>query len=65
MSINAFLPDGQLFVNASKQERIKELIELGNGVRGHRVSGRTKAETKNNIRNVFAKSRKSCLVAGS
>ncbi|WP_253650792.1 hypothetical protein [Vibrio sp. Y29_XK_CS5] len=36
---------------------IRELVELGNGVQGHRVTGATKAETKKNIRRVFANAR--------
>lgn len=44
-------------MSTSNQKYIKELVEAGNGVPGHRVAGSTKAETKNNIRRVFANAR--------
>lgn len=39
-------------------EHIKELVELGNGVGGIKVSGKTKEEIRENIRKAFEKSKK-------
>lgn len=50
-------------MSTSNQRYIRELVDIGNGVRGHRVSGSTKAETKNNIRRVFADARKRATTA--
>lgn len=38
-------------------EHIKELVELGNGVGGIRVSGKTKEEIHENIRKAFEKAK--------
>lgn len=38
-------------------EHIKELVELGNGVGGIRVSGKTKEEIRENIRKAFEKAK--------
>jgi hypothetical protein len=37
---------------------VSGLVDVGNGVNGHRVTGKTKAETKKNITRVFANARK-------
>ncbi len=42
---------------SNNKKIIRELVDLGNDVHGHRVTGATKAETKKNIRRVFANAR--------
>jgi hypothetical protein len=44
-------------MSMSKQEVVKSFIELGNGIRGHKVSG-SKNEIQNNVNRVFANARK-------
>ena len=39
-------------------EHIKELVELGNGVGGIKVSGKTKEEIHENVRRLLKKQRK-------
>lgn len=39
-------------------EHIKELVELGNGVGGIKVSGKTKEEIHENVRKAFEKAKK-------
>jgi hypothetical protein len=46
-----------IFMSMSKQEVVKSFIELGNGIRGHKVSG-SKNEIQNNVNRVFANARK-------
>lgn len=42
----------------SKQKVVTSFIELGNNIRGHRVSGENKNEIKENLNRVFANARK-------
>jgi hypothetical protein len=44
-------------MSMSKHETVKALVILGNDIRGHRVSGKNKAEIKTNVGRVFANAR--------
>lgn len=45
-------------MSSSNKKMIQELVSIGNGVRGHRVTGATRSETKKNVSRVFANARK-------
>ena len=42
----------------NNQKFVKSLIDVGNGLGGHRVSGSSKAQIKSNIKAVFVNARK-------
>ena len=44
-------------MSASNEKLIKELIDLGSDVRGHRVNGSDKAEIKKDIKQIIVKAR--------
>lgn len=45
-------------MNASDKKMIQELVTIVSGVRGHRVTGATRSETKNNVTRVFESARR-------
>lgn len=45
-------------MSTSNQKIIRDLVDLGNAVHGHRVKGATRSETKQNVSRVFANARK-------
>ncbi len=45
-------------MSTSNKKIIREFVELGNNVRGHRVTGANRSETKKNVSRVFANARR-------